>query len=70
MDLHKRVIVLFALAVMLSLTAAALSPGVVRAEGDVPEGPELVEPPAAEENLSPENGVPDAVQALAESAGY
>lgn len=67
MDLHKRVIVLFALAVMLSLAAATLSPGAVQAEGEVPEAPELVEPPAAEEGLPPEGGVQDAVQALAES---
>ena len=67
MDLHKRVIVLFALAVMLSLTAAALSLGAVQAEGDVPELPGEVEAPETEEVLPPESNVQDAVQALAES---
>lgn len=68
MDLHKRVIVLFALAVMLSLAAAALSPGAVQAEGDVPEAPETVLSPPAEETVPQETAVPDAVQALAESS--
>ncbi len=67
MYLHKRVIVLFALAVMLSLAAAALSPGAALAEGEVPETPELGEPPTAGEGLPPEGGVQDAVQLLAES---
>ena len=67
MDLHKRVIILFALAAMFSLTAAALSPGVVQAEGDVPELPGDVEAPETEEVLPPESNVQDAVQALAES---
>ncbi|HPC06874.1 MAG TPA: hypothetical protein PLI60_09155, partial [Anaerolineaceae bacterium] len=67
MDLHKRVIVLIALAVILSLAAAALSPGVVQAEGDVPELPGDVEAPETEEVLPPESNVQDAVQALAES---
>lgn len=64
---HKQVFVLFALAVVFALAAAALSPGAVRAEGDVPEAPETVPPPPAEETAPPEAGVPDAVQALAES---
>lgn len=67
MYLYKRVIVVFALAVVLSLAVAALSPGVALAEGDVPEAPETVIPPPAEETVPPEAGVPDAVQALAES---
>jgi len=67
MDLHKRVVVLFALAAVFSLTAAALSLGAVQAEGDVPELPGEVEAPETEEVLPPESNVQDAVQALAES---
>lgn len=67
MDLHKRFMVFIALAVMLSLAAAALVPGVVQAEGDVPEFPGDGEPPEMQEVLPPESNVRDAVQALVES---
>lgn len=67
MNLHKQVFVLITLAVLLSLAVGALTPGVVQAEGEVPEMPELVEPSAADEGLPQEAGVTDAVQVLAES---
>ena len=56
---------LLSLVVIISLVAAAITPAVVFAEGDIPEAPPADVPPAVMEQ--PENDVPAAVELLAEA---
>ena len=64
MKRQLRIGLVFSVLVVVSLVLGALTPGVVQAEGDVPEAPPVEEPPLAEPGAEEIAGV---VEALAES---